>query len=230
MGLDRPLLRATAGLSFWKLLGTGRGRTMTLGADLRRWAVLAAWRDERHLDQFLAASEVAERWEALCYEAWHVRLRPVRAHGAWNGVNPFDAAVAGRAACGNRDVGPTAVADAAQPSAGPIAILTRASIRPTRAVAFYRAIAPPSADLERQPGLLASIGMGEWPVARQATFSLWRTTADARRFAYERREHREVIERTRREGWYSEELFARFEPYASTGEWDGRDPLAAVPQ
>lgn len=96
MAFDRPVLRSTPGLSFWRLLGSGRGTSMSLGADLRRWALLAVWREERALEEFLKSSPVAARWRREARESWQVRLTPLTSRGRWGGVEPFGPGTGGR--------------------------------------------------------------------------------------------------------------------------------------
>jgi hypothetical protein len=107
-----------------------------------------------------------------------------------------------------------------------VAIITRADVRRHSWKAFGAASNVVDAELRTAAGLIDVVGIGEAPIGRLATFSLWESLAAARTFAYSTPDHVEVIRRTRAEDWYAEEMFARFEPYASTGTWNGRDPLA----
>lgn len=207
--LDRRRLAATPGLRFGRLLGTGRGRTMTTSADLRRWAVFATWDDVDALHRFLDRP-LDGRW-GDAVEQYDVTLDPLGAHGTWGGEDPL----AGGAATGSG-------------AEGPIAVLTRATVRATSLRTFLRAVPPVDAVLDDTDGLLAAVGIGEVPVGRQATFSLWRDAEAIQAFAYRDRTHAEVVERTRSEDWYGEEWFARFRPVDRSGTWDGVDPLAGA--
>lgn len=206
LGSDRLRLPRVTGLAFWRLLGTGSGDDTGRGADLSRSALFAVWADERDLDAFLRDSAIARRWQGA-EESWHVRLRSIGGHGTWKGFDPLAGMEEGN------DV-------------GPIAIITRANVRRRSWKAFGRASEVVDAELHRAPGLVDVVGIGETPVGALATFSLWTSLAAAREFAYSMPDHVDVVRRTRAEDWYSEEMFARFEPFGSTGTWNGRDPLA----
>lgn len=207
LGTDRLRLPRVDGLRFWRLLGTGRGDDTGPSVDPRRTALFAVWDDPAALDGFLADSSIARRWQRA-EEAWHVRLRRIGGHGTWRGVDPLDGLE-------------PAVGD------GPIAVVTRADVRWRSWRAFRAAGGPVADELRAADGLLAVVGIGEAPVGRLGTFSLWRSAADVRAFAVGMPQHREVVRRTRGEQWYGEELFARFEPYGSSGAWGDRDPLVS---
>ncbi len=199
LGTDR--LRRPDGLVFRRLLGTGRGADTGPSADLHRTAMFAVWVDEAALDAPLDA--MAERRGVV--ERYDVRLRALGGHGTWGGVDVLDGVARGT-------------------PQGPVAVLTRADVRVGAWRAFRAAGPAVSAELADAAGLLAALGIGELPVGRLGTFSLWSGLPAARGFAMASR-HRDVVHRTRAENWYREELFVRFEPYAPSGTWDGRDPL-----
>jgi len=70
-------------------------------------------------------------------------------------------------------------------------------------------------------GYRYSLGIGETPWFRQATFSIWDSKDSMKQFAYGRPRHKEVIQNTRKEDWYSEEMFVRFKIVALYGDLPG---------
>lgn len=209
MGLARRHLSGVEGLRFSKQLGSGNGAGFSLRPNWARYGFLSVWESEEDAGAFLSRSDFMTAYRERADEIWTARLVPVAAHGAWSGVNPF-------------------LPLAPKPEGGPVAALTRATVRWRRLAAFWRAVPDTSDAILRAEGRIASIGVGEAPFVRQATFSLWRSAAEMQQFAYRDAAHAAAIRRTRDEGWYSEELFARFVPVASEGKWDGRDPLEGL--
>jgi hypothetical protein len=206
LALDRLRLRRIDGLRMWRLCGTGAGEHTSPGADLARTAVFALWDDEAAYRRFVDGNP----WPRAA-EHWRVLLADARGHGRWHGHDV---------------VGALAPAADSERLAGPVAIITRADVRLRHWKAFRAAGRPVDAELQAAAGRLATVAIGEAPVGRQGTFSLWRSIDDARAFAYRQPHHLAVVEATRRDGWYGEEMFASFRPSASAGTWDGRDPLA----
>jgi hypothetical protein len=191
MAVDRRRLRATPGVRFGKLLGTGTGTGFgPTDADPTRWAALVVWSDPARGAEF-DHSPVGAAWRRIADAAVRVDLRPLTSRGRWSGVEPFGEPVGGR-----------------DPD-GPLLALTRARLRPSRAVGFWRAVPPVAAALRTAPGLLARFGIGEAPLGFQGTVSVWRSATDLTRFAYRHPEHRAAVMRTPVRRWYAEELFAR---------------------
>jgi len=192
MALDRINSRKFTGISFSKLLGTGTGRTFTVSdADLTRWGFVVVIEKDQ-LEAF-DNSQIVNRWRQRSRSEFRALLSPLSSHGLWAKQNPFDFV---------------------QPLRNPdsqIAAITRARIKWNKNLTFWRAVPPVVTDLHASPGLIAAIGIGEAPIGLQGTFSLWKSAAALRDFAYKGQAHQRAIAQTQSIGWYSEELFARFE-------------------
>lgn len=208
LAADRARLARVKGLRFSRLLGTGAGDDTAPSADLRRSALFAVWSDEADLDAFVDHHPIARRWRRAA-EQWHVRLLAAGGHGAWGGVPVLDLIDTANAAGGD-----------------PVAVVTRARLHRGAVVPFARVGRGVAGEVHRADGLLGVVGIGEVPFGRLGTFSVWRSGADADRFVRDMPVHRDVVRRARTEGWYGEELFARFVPIDSWGSWRGADPLA----
>lgn len=202
-------LGKTKGLRFWKLLGTGNGGGFSLNPNWSRYGLFAVWETMAAADEFLAHSSLMQKYKKRANEIWTVKMLPTRAHGLWSGVNPFSSFAETNAVA-------------------PVAVLTRAKIRWNKLPRFWSFVPQTSRELETATGKIASIGIGEAPFVRQATFSLWQSDEDVQNFAYKSPVHREVVKLTRQENWYAEDLFARFTPIASEGRWNSLDPLAGL--
>ena len=209
MAIHRVPLLLQKGCTFWKLLGTGHNGTFDLQPDWQQWGLLAVWDGRDSFDKFSKKSFPAIWWKLFAHEGWTILCTPLQSHGKWDGKEPF-----GAPNVNNYN--------------GPIVVLTRATIRKSKLKAFWANVDTVAHLMAEAPGFVTSVGIGEAPVYRQATFSVWKSAEEMKAFAYGSKEHAEVIKKTRSENWYSEELFARLRPVASIGTLNDKNPLEGI--
>ena len=203
MASDKFRVKGAPGLRFVKLLGTSSGTTfMPHDADLGLWGIFTVWDTKSDALRFHEFHSVLRSWRSIAdHEAWF-DLQPIRWKGSWSGHQPF---------------GQPTVSGADDSPPGPIAVVTRARIRPRKLLSFLRSVPPVAADAQAVSGSLLRIGIGEAPIGLQATFSIWSDSETLNDFAYRREAHRNVVRKTVQEGWYAEELFVRFALKSATG-------------
>lgn len=111
----------------------------------------------------MSEAQPFHRYRARAREAWTVFLVPLSARGAWSGQAPF---VPGPA-----------------PAEGPLAALTRATVRPGALARFWGRAPKISRRIGEDRNVLFKIGLGEAPLVRQVTFSIWPDEASMAAFA-----------------------------------------------
>ncbi len=205
MGLARPAMRRIPGIGFWKLCGSGTGEGFTPVPNTGVYAILATWPDVDAARRQIGISPVFRKYMRRASEAWTVYLVPESSRGAWAGVAPFAPRPGG--------------------SAGPIAALTRASVRPHKALRFWRRVPDISAMIGSDPNVAFKIGIGEVPLLHQVTFSIWPDSASMAAFARLNGPHAQAIRAVREGNWFREELYARFRVVGDQGSWRGQRPL-----
>lgn len=180
-------------------MGSGKNGTFDIWPDLNQWAVMLFYetdqipeKDISILSNTLAGSFMIKWWAFFKVKTQVFLLEPYAGHGTWDGQSFIDPK--------EKNTDPE----------GKIAVLTRASIRLSRLKQFWQAVPSTAEKLEKNKGFIYSIGIGEIPFVKQATFSIWESVEDMKAFAYKKMAHQDVIRRTRKESWYSEEMFLRF--------------------
>jgi hypothetical protein len=196
-------MRNIPGLTFFKSLGSGRNGGFQIVPGLGYQGLFCVFTDEAAADNFIETSRMLRAFHANGRSVFQTKLRAYSSRGSWSGVAPFHVS-------------------AEVPHAGPIASLTRASIRPSKAWRFWRHSPTSEASLTAAGGCILSVGLGEAPVFRQATFTIWEDQAAMDRYARSGA-HLDAIRAARSEGFFSEDMFTRFVPYSMTGHWNGRN-------
>lgn len=191
---------------FWKLMGCGKNGTFDKSPDWRQWAILLVVKDGGIATNSIPRF-IENWWQFWKCEKWTLMMEPIEGHGTWDGKKAFG------------------TLPKQSEYDGPIGILTRATIRLNKLNRFWQHVDEVAKVMTGAKGFIVSVGIGEVPWIKQATFSIWESKTMMKAFAYQMKEHATIVQKTRKENWYSEEMFVRFKIIESNGNLNGQLPF-----
>jgi spheroidene monooxygenase len=209
MGAARLTLPRVPDIGAWKLCGSGADQGFVPIPNTAVWVILATWPDAATARARIDAHSPFTDWARHAEESWTVFLAPTSVRGKWGGETPFTVS--------------------ADPAPGPLAVLTRATVRPRAAAQFWRRTPDLNRAIFADPNVVFRIGIGEVPLMQQVTFSIWPDLESMSAFAHARGcLHNEAVRAVRAGDWFREELYARFRIHGEAGTWNGTSPLAGL--
>jgi hypothetical protein len=198
--VQRFAMHSVKGLVFFKVMGSGHEGGFGLRPSGSRQALFCLFNGDAAADDFLRSDLVA-RYAKRSREFLTTKLHAYSSKGTWSGAKM--------------------AVTRQEPSQGPIFTLTRAAIRPSRVRAFWRMQPASEVALNQASGCLFATGVGEAPLLRQATLSLWSSTQAMDAYARSGA-HMAAIQAAYAGDYFSESMFVRFVPSHLQGNWRGR--------
>lgn len=171
---------------------------------LGRIGFVGFWEDDDAIEAFVQEHPLA----AALSGGWHARLEPLRAHGAWPGLD--------------ENVSTARHTD----HDGPAIVITLGQVRIARVPKFLRASAKASSSVLAAPGRLWATALARPPFV--ATASVWESTRAITTYAYGTKGegHPDAMAADVATPFHHRSAFVRFRPYRVEGGLSGKNPLA----
>ncbi|MEY4651520.1 MAG: hypothetical protein RI884_101 [Pseudomonadota bacterium] len=205
--------RGVPGMQFTKVMGSGHDGGFSLRPSTSHQGLVCLLNTVADATAFLEGPLVQAARERA-RESWTGLLAVTSSRGQWDGQSWGPSAKESLGAHADD----AATADLTDHADAPIAALTRASIRPSKVAAFWRHAPASQEAMAQAQGCDLAVGLGEAPVLRQCTFSLWRNvqamTAYARGGA-----HGAAAQAAIRQDYFTESMFVRMKLLQSSGNW-----------
>lgn len=190
------------GLQFCKLLGSGVNGGFSTTPSLSKQGFFCVFDTADHAARFQDSSAILKAYQDHAHEFFIASVQAYSSRGSWSGFE-------------------MSCSDPNPPSSGPIASLTRASIRPSKAIQFWKKAKPAEEAIDHALGKILTAGVGEAPYFRQATFTIWDNAQSLEQYA-QQGAHLAAIKAAYGQSYFSESMFTRFRVLRAQGVWQSK--------